>query len=107
MMPFVVLDGSDGKAVLQVVCVVCEKPKQLTITTEQLRELTRPDRRNIQFVLPDLSRAQRELLITGTCGDCWNELFLPPTSSEPTTGGGVPSAAKPNPAPAHQQWRTE
>lgn len=107
MMPFVVLSGSGGKAILQVVCVVCEKPKQLTITTEQLRELTRPDRRNVQFVLPEVPRAQRELLITGTCGDCWNELFLAPKTSEPNGGGGVPRATKPNPAPTHQRQSTE
>jgi len=86
MMPFVVVGGSNNKAVLQVVCVVCEKPKQVTVTTEQLRELASPDRRKIQFVLPDVPRAQRELLITGTCGDCWNELFHPPKSFEAKKG---------------------
>jgi hypothetical protein len=80
MMHFVIVGGSNEKVVLQVICVVCDKPKQLTVTSEQARELVRPDRRNIQYVLPDVPRAQRELLITGTCGDCWRELFSPPAS---------------------------
>jgi hypothetical protein len=79
-MQFVIVNGSNGKVVLQVTCVVCDKPKQLTVTSEQARELARPDRRNIQYVPPDVPRAQRELLITGTCGACWSELFPPPES---------------------------
>ncbi len=82
MVPFLVLSRSNDDVVLQVVCVTCEKPKQLTVTTEQARELASSARRNIQFVLPDMPRAQRELLITGTCGACWNELFPPLPSDE-------------------------
>lgn len=29
----------------------------------------------IQNALPELNKADRELLISGTCGDCWNKLF--------------------------------
>jgi hypothetical protein len=83
MMHFVVVGGSNERLVIQVTCVVCDKPKQLTVTSAQALELDRPDRRNIQEVLPDVPRAQRELLITGTCGDCWSELFPPLESSHP------------------------
>lgn len=29
----------------------------------------------IQEALPDLSAGQRELLISGTCDDCWKQFF--------------------------------
>jgi hypothetical protein len=34
----------------------------------------------IQNALPELSADQRELIISGTCGDCWDEMF--PEDSE-------------------------
>lgn len=74
-MTFTIVDGSKETVVLQVTCVGCRKPKQLTVTCEQALELLRPDRRNIQCVLPNVPPAERELLISGTCGDCWKELF--------------------------------
>ena len=30
----------------------------------------------IQNALPELSADQRELLISGTCGKCWDKMFL-------------------------------
>jgi len=29
----------------------------------------------VQFAFPYLSKEQRELLISGTCGECWKTLF--------------------------------
>lgn len=34
----------------------------------------------IQNALPELSADERELMISGTCGDCWDEMF--PEDSE-------------------------
>jgi hypothetical protein len=37
MMSYIVVSSSNGNVVLQVTCVVCEQPKQLTITTAELQ----------------------------------------------------------------------
>ena len=37
--------------------------------------------RLIQDALPELSDDQRELMISGTCGDCWDKMF-PPDSED-------------------------
>lgn len=36
----------------------------------------------IQKALPELSAAERELLMTATCGKCWNKMF-PPEPDDP------------------------
>ena len=60
-------------AVVAVPCRLCNEVTDLTVNIEgfvawQGGEL-------IQEALPELSADQRELLISGTCGKCWNELF--------------------------------
>ena len=32
-------------------------------------------RRNIQEIFPDMSASHREMLISGTCPECWGEMF--------------------------------
>ena len=40
---------------------------------------------NIQDMLPDLSDTEREMLLTGICGDCWNGMFPPEEEEEEIT----------------------
>jgi len=37
--------------------------------------LPRGERRLVQEIFPDFSIGDRELLISGTCNTCWQELF--------------------------------
>ena len=60
-------------AVVAVPCRLCQEVTDLTVNVEgfvnwQAGEL-------IQKALPELSADQRELLISGTCDKCWNEMF--------------------------------
>lgn len=32
---------------------------------------------NIQRAMPHVPKEERELLISGTCGECWDEMFPP------------------------------
>lgn len=38
-------------------------------------DLPRGERRLVQEIFPDLSIGDRELLISGTCNTCWQEMF--------------------------------
>lgn len=58
-------------------CRRCNEPTYLTASPEQFAEyaLPRGERRLVQEIFPDLSIGDRELLISGTCNTCWQELF--------------------------------
>lgn len=60
---------------MTVCCMVCGEIIEVPMTDAQEAELSRPDRRKIQDIFPELSKDLRELLISGTCGKCFNELF--------------------------------
>lgn len=63
----------DGSAVVDVKCGVCEEVKSVRVDLAAYTEW-----RNgalIQNVMPQLSASQRELLISGTCGPCFDKLF--------------------------------
>jgi len=53
-------------------CMVCGKRSEVEITEEQHRQLAYE---HVQVVFPDWTPDQRELLITGTHGDCWDSMF--------------------------------
>ncbi len=58
-------------------CRRCNEPTYLTASPEQFAEyaLPRGERRLVQEIFPDFSIGDRELLISGTCNTCWQELF--------------------------------
>ena len=58
-------------------CRKCGETTQLPATVEQLTELYlhRTERRLMQEIFPDLSIGDRELLISGTCNTCWQNMF--------------------------------
>ena len=57
-------------------CRICSDTTQIACTVEQLTEvyLPRTQRRLMQEIFPDLSIGDRELLISGTCDTCWQNL---------------------------------
>lgn len=62
---------------LPVPCRTCNKVTALPVTREQFNELALPrsERRLMQEIFPDLSIGDRELLISGTCNTCWQNLY--------------------------------
>jgi len=58
-------------------CRVCQEFYYVPATPEQQEELDKPrsERKFMQDIFPELSIEDRELLISGTCGTCWNKLF--------------------------------
>jgi len=56
-------------------CPGCGKVIHVAVTREQYDELTSPNRRNIQRILPDKDADTRERFITGYCPPCWDMLF--------------------------------
>ena len=58
-------------------CRLCGQTTQVPASVEQLTELYMPrsQRRLMQEIFPDLSIGDRELLISGTCDTCWQNLY--------------------------------
>ncbi len=54
-------------------CRMCGKRYTLNVNIEHLRKWQKGTL--IQDALTELDKDQRELLISNTCGDCWNKLF--------------------------------
>lgn len=73
--PYVLHEGERTK----VFCVECAECYNLPVTTEQLTRWQNGEL--IQRVMPELTKADRELFLSGICGSCWISLFgiLPKT----------------------------
>lgn len=52
-------------------CFMCNKETSVTLTSEQADTFRSKGSTPIQDVLPELSVAERELLISGCHADCW------------------------------------
>ena len=60
----------------RVKCHHCGKDFMIEAYSEDVTEFYyNPNRRNIQDIFPYLSAEVRELLISGTCDECWNKMF--------------------------------
>lgn len=60
--------------VIAVKCRICDK--QYFICANEERYIKwQHDEHFIQDLMPDLTPGERELLISGTCEICWNEMF--------------------------------
>jgi hypothetical protein len=58
---------------IDVCCKWCEKSHELEVRKSGLNRWKNGEL--IQDVLPELSADERELLISGTCGKCWDAMF--------------------------------
>lgn len=55
------------------VCVVCQKRDEVTLAAADYSRYLRGE--YAQTVWPDKTSSEREWIISGTHGDCWNSLF--------------------------------
>lgn len=60
---------------VQVRCVCCGKPHTLKVNEKDYELYLSQNRPHIQDIFPYLSPAERELLISRTCEECWNKMF--------------------------------
>ena len=58
---------------IQAVCLHCKKSSELAVNKQDIIDWT--GGKYIQDALPYLSSDDRELLISGTCGKCWEDMF--------------------------------
>ena len=54
-------------------CPDCNRETNIPVTEEGYNK--RLNGAKVQDAFPELTPAQREMLITGICGDCWNAMF--------------------------------
>jgi hypothetical protein len=67
--------GSDKAFVITKPCVVCGNKSEFLLNREGF-ERWQTDTK-IQDALPELSADDRETLISGTCGPCFDQMFPP------------------------------
>ena len=60
---------------LKVQCRMCRKVHTLMVGVEDYLMFDMPNRPHIQDIFPYLTPAERELLISGICPECWDKLF--------------------------------
>ncbi len=60
---------------LKVTCVMCHKTITLMVRVEDYFTFDMPNRPYIQDIFPYLSPEERELLLSGICGDCFHSMF--------------------------------
>ena len=64
----------NGKTLtLEVVCVSCGEPKQFEVDAYGYSR--RLEGELIHKCFPTMDPATRELMISGICGECWDEMF--------------------------------
>ncbi len=58
-------------------CRTCGKYHLINMTKEQFHEYIKPkaERKNIQDIFPELRNDEREILVSGICGECFDEMF--------------------------------
>ena len=66
---------AERNVTLEVTCRLCNKTHELKVTERDYIEYSQSNRRHIQDIFPYLTPAERELLISQTCDDCWNKMF--------------------------------
>lgn len=64
-----------GNIIIEVPCKVCGIKFDLTVNPKNLEDWKNGNG-FIQDIMPELSADERELLISGTCGRCFDEMFM-------------------------------
>lgn len=63
----------DFKVAVRGPCCDCGKPQEVIVADAALRKFRAGD--FAQDCFPELPAEQREFLISGICGDCWERMF--------------------------------
>lgn len=64
-------------------CRVCKQERYVQVRPSEMMRFWKPNRTElVQDIFPDMSLEARELLISGTCESCWNEMFPPDEEEE-------------------------
>lgn len=69
-----------GVYTFRVPCLSCGAIQRLAVLGQGLFKYNRGA--SVQAAFPELSAAQREVLISGICGKCWDGLFGPGLDDE-------------------------
>ena len=64
---------------MTVLCKRCNQPKEVSATFAQVKAWAQGEL--IQNAMPNVPAEERELLISGYCGVCWDEIFKPKDNS--------------------------
>lgn len=64
----------NGKCVVEVWCPSCDHSEVFTMTKEQYRQWYYREK-PIQDIFPNIKYDKREMLISGICPKCWDEMF--------------------------------
>lgn len=65
----------EEKITVYVPCHICGEDIELQVYEKDALEYMSPNRRHAQDIFPYLSAAERELLISHICSNCWNDMF--------------------------------
>jgi hypothetical protein len=71
--PWIIQEPTKDCPVVVAQCRDCSKGYEFSVSPEKYNAWIRGT--NIQFAMPHLDRGQRELLISGMCSDCFDNLF--------------------------------
>ena len=63
-----------SKITIKGICPRCQRDWEVTVDEANYQSFKEGDML-AQQAFPELSPAERELLITGFCDDCWNDIF--------------------------------
>ena len=72
--PFMLKQQRKTMITLKCQCIHCKEYQNIVVSQEELNDFNKGEK-NIQFCFPNLSADERELILTQTCGTCFDGLF--------------------------------
>lgn len=60
---------------IKVTCIHCKREFTVKVRVEDYIKFDMPNRPMIQDIFPYLTAGERELLLTQTCQECWDNMF--------------------------------
>ena len=60
---------------IHIQCPFCKEYHDISATLQQFQDFQHSDKK-IQEIFPELSCAEREMLISGCCPDCWDKYMF-------------------------------
>ncbi len=64
-------------------CRMCGEVRYVQVRPSEMLRMMKPNRTElVQDIFPDMDAEARELLVSATCGSCWNKMFPPDEEEE-------------------------